>query len=558
MLRRLSIANRLMLFVPVLLIALTIVVGFGLTVLKGRLMEDRKEQLRQVVGVARGVLETWYAKEKSGQLTTEDAQLAARDQLRQLRFGVSDYFFATRFDGVTMVHANQKFEGQNRIDFKTSDGVETVRLQIEAAKHGGDFYTLMFPRPGQTVPVAKIAYAAAFEPWEWSLGTGLYIDDVDTIYNRILTIYLGIVAIVVLVSGAIAMALARSISRPVSTMAERMGRLAEGDLAIEVPYLDDRNELGLLARALEVFKQNRRKADELAAAQEAEQAAKLRRQEAVEVTLVDFQEQTSRVIAAVVVAAEKVRSHAGGLADMAQNSRSMIDAVNQAASNTTGSVGTIAAAAEELSAAVNEVNQQVTRSTDVAVRAVTEADQATVTMRGLSDATDRIGAIVQVIRGIAAQTNLLALNATIEAARAGEAGKGFAVVAGEVKALANQTTKATEEIQTYVAGIQGETQRAVTAISTIGTIVTDMRAMSTGIAAAMEEQGATTQDIARNINHAADGTRNVSTNITGVATAAESTSKAAGALHTASNDLQREAAVLREDVSGFFERLRKI
>ncbi len=558
MMRRLSISNRLMFFIPVLLIALTIVVGFGLSVLKDGLMEDRKEQLRQVVGVARGVLQTWYEKEKSGQLSSADAQQAARDQLRQLRFGVSDYFFASRYDGVTMVHANPAFEGKNRIDFKTSDGVETVRLQIEAAKRGGDFYTLMFPRPGQTEPVAKIAYAAAFEPWQWSLGTGLYIDDVDVIYNRILAIYLGIAAVVVLVSGGVAVTLARSISRPVATMADRMGRLAEGDLGIEVPYLDDRHELGLLARALEVFKQNRRKADEMAAAQEAEQAAKLRRQEAVEVSLVDFQEQTSRVIAAVVGAAEEVRAHAGGLADMAQRSHSMIDAVNHAANDTTGSVETIAAAAEELSAAVNEVNQQVTRSTDVAVRAVSEADQATVTMRGLSDATDRIGAIVQVIRSIAAQTNLLALNATIEAARAGEAGRGFAVVAGEVKALANQTTKATEEIQTYVAGIQGETQRAVTAISTIGTIVTDMRAMSSGIAAAMEEQGATTQDIARNIGQAADGTRNVSTNIAGVATAAESTSEAAGKLHVASNDLQREAAVLREDVAGFFERLRKI
>src|SRR5436305_1282793 len=220
-----------------------------------------------------------------------------------------------------MVHANQKFEGQNRIDFKTSDGVETVRLQIEAAKNGGGFYSLMFPRPGQTVPVAKIAYAAGFEPWQWSLGTGLYIDDIDAIYSRILKIYLAIVAAVVLVSGAIALALARSISRPISTMAERMGSLAEGDLAVEVPYLEDRNEVGSLARALEVFKQNRRKADELAAAQDAEQAAKLRRQEAVELTLVDFQEQTSRVIAAVVGAAEQVRSPAGGLAEMAQDSR---------------------------------------------------------------------------------------------------------------------------------------------------------------------------------------------------------------------------------------------
>ncbi|MFD1625960.1 methyl-accepting chemotaxis protein [Azospirillum griseum] len=558
MLKRLRISHRLMLFIPVLLIALTVVIGYGLSVLRDSLMEDRKEQLRQTVGVVRGMVQSWHDKETSGQLTREQAQQAARDQMRPLRFGAGDYFFATRFDGVTMVHANTAFEGKNRLDFKTADGVPTVRLQIEAAQRGGGFYSFRFPRPGQTEPVDKIAYAAEFKPWQWSIGTGLYIDDVDAIFNRILEIYLGISAVVVLVGSALAYALARSISRPVAVMADGMGRLANGDLSVDIPHLDDRHEIGVLARALEVFRENRRKADELIAAQAAEQAAKERRQEAVERSLEEFRGQIGQIVAAVVAAAQQVRANAGSLSDMAQNSRGRIDAVNRAANETSANVETIASAAEELSAAVREVNQQVANSTEVSERAVTETERTSTTMQGLASAAQRIEAIVKVIQDIATQTNLLALNATIEAARAGEAGKGFAVVASEVKVLANQTTQATVEIQAFVGEIQGETDRAVAAISAIGGIVGSMRNISMGIASAMEQQGATTQEIARSIGRAADGARDVSTHINGVAGAAETTSQAAGDLHGASDALQHEAAELNSRVTGFFERLRAI
>ncbi|WP_298377437.1 methyl-accepting chemotaxis protein [Azospirillum sp.] len=558
MLKRLRISHRLMLFIPVLLIALMVVIGFGLSVLKDSLLEDRKEQLRQTVGVVRGMVQGWHDKEEAGQMTREQAQQAARDQIRPLRFGAGDYFFATRYDGVTMVHVNTAFEGKNRMDFKTADGVPTVRLQIEAAQRGGDFYRFRFPRPGQTDPVEKIAYAAEFKPWQWSIGTGLYLDDVDAIYNRILEIYLGISAIVILVGSVLAYALARSISRPVAMMAERMGRLADGDLSVEIPHLDDRHEIGVLARALEIFKQNRQRADDLIASQAAEQTAKQRRQEAIERSLDEFRGQIGQIVAAVVAAAQQVRSNAGGLSAMAQQSRGMIDAVNHAANETSGNVETIASAAEELSAAVSEVNQQVANSTEVSERAVNEAERTNATMQGLASAAQRIEAIVKVIQDIATQTNLLALNATIEAARAGEAGRGFAIVANEVKALASQTTQATVEIQSFVGEIQGETDRAVAAISTIGGIVANMRNISIGIASAMEQQGATSQEIARSIGRAADGARDVSTHISGVAGAAESTSRAAGDLHGASDALQHEAAELNSKVSSFFERLRAI
>jgi methyl-accepting chemotaxis protein len=251
-----------------------------------------------------------------------------------------------------------------------------------------------------------------------------------------------------------------------------------------------------------------------------------------------------------------VQKHARGLADMARNSKTSIEAVGHAALDTTGNVQAVAGAAEELSAAVGDVNRRVVKSTDIVRRAVTETDRTNATMRGLVDAAHRIGTIVKVIQDIASQTNLLALNATIEAARAGDAGKGFAVVAGEVKTLANQTTKATEEIQTQVGAIQNETGRAVEAIGNIGKTVDELSEISTAIASAMEQQGATTHDIARNINQAADRTREVSTNVRSVGDAAETTSTAAGELQQASDDLRSQAAQLEAEMKDVLGQMR--
>jgi len=216
----------------------------------------------------------------------------------------------------------------------------------------------------------------------------------------------------------------------------------------------------------------------------------------------------------------------------------------------------VAGAAEELSAAVSDVNRRVVKSTDVAKRAVAETERTNTTMRGLVEAAQRIGTIVQVIQDIASQTNLLALNATIEAARAGEAGKGFAVVAGEVKTLANQTTKATEEIQAQVSAIQTETGRAVDAIGNIGNTVDEMSEISTAIASAMEQQGATTTDIARNINQAAERTGEVSANVKSVGEAAETTSGAASELQQASDDLRGQASQLEQQMKTFLGEMR--
>jgi methyl-accepting chemotaxis protein len=560
--KRFSISQRCILFIPLLILTLTVVSWLGLSTVHGRLIQDRQETLKNLVQVASGVIDNWYQKEVSGQMGQEQAQKGARDELWHLRFGNGTYFFIQGYDGVTQLHIDRSLEGKNRLNTTDPDGVPTVRRQIEAARNGGGYVYYRNPRSGGTSAdggskaIPKLSYTAPFAPWNWALGTGIYIDDVDAIYRRVVITFAGVAGGVLLIGIGLCYLVGRSIRRPLSVITQRMGQLAAGDLNIEVPYLDDTHEVGRLAQALEIFKINRRKADELVAEQQAEQAAKLRRQETIERVIGEFQDRTTRVVNTVARAAESVQSHAGNLDAMAQHSHQQIGVANQAANDTTGNVQTIASAAEELAAAANAVIQQVTRSTKVAELSVSEADRTNETMRGLADASQKIGAIVQVIQGIASQTNLLALNATIEAARAGESGKGFAVVASEVKMLANQTTKATDEIQQQINGIQAETSRLVEAIAGIVKTVVDMRVIATDIAAAMQEQGATTEEIARNINEAAGSTREVSSNIAGVAEAAETTSRSVAELRAASNALLQEATLLSDGMKSFFEEMR--
>jgi methyl-accepting chemotaxis protein len=545
-----------MLFIPLLLMALGVSLTLGLSTLRQSLIDDRMEEIKRLVQVAQGVVATWHAQEQAGKLTREQAQETAKDQLRHLRYAKDDYFFVQRYDGTTLVQVNRDLEGKNRVDAKDIDGVPMVRLQAEAGKKGGDFIFYRWPHPSSKEPVQKVSYCLGLDAWEWSICTGIYIDDVDAIYYAAARYYGFIAGIIVLLITGLAYLIARSISRPLSLITERTGQLAEGNIEVDVPFLGEPNELGRLAHALDVFKTNRRRAEQLDRAQRAEQAAKLQRQERLERVIAAFNERSTRVIEAVARAAEHVQSHARRLTEMAQQSRSNLQAVSDAAVDTTGNVQTVAGAAEELSAAVVEVNRRVVKSTDVSKRAVTETEQTSLTMRGLVEAAQRIGSIVQVIQEIASQTNLLALNATIEAARAGDAGKGFAVVAGEVKTLANQTTRATEEIQAQVGSIQSETTRAVTAIQSIGKTVGEMSDIATAIASAMEQQGATSHDIARNMSEAAGRTREVSAKVTTVGQAAETTSAAASELQAASDELRRQAAQLESDMEGFLSEMR--
>jgi methyl-accepting chemotaxis protein len=364
----------------------------------------------------------------------------------------------------------------------------------------------------------------------------------------------GIVGVVL--GGAFAWFIGRGIARPINAMTGAMGRLADGDLEIKVSGTDRKDEIGSLARSLEVFKRNAVEAKRLAARDAEETAAKAQRSIRIDHDIASFDNSVRGALDLLAAAATQLRATAQSLAGGADAATSQSTTVAAAAEQASANVQTVASASEELSSSISEITRQVTQSSAIASQAVEEAGETQATIGGLSDAAQRIGAVVRLINDIASQTNLLALNATIEAARAGEAGKGFAVVASEVKALANQTAKATEEIAFQVNAMQSATGEAVGAIERINGTIRRMNEISTGIAAAMEQQGAATNEISRNVQQAAQGTQEVTRNIVGVNRAIGETGTASGQVLTAADELGRQAEILRGDVGSFLAKIR--
>jgi methyl-accepting chemotaxis protein len=346
------------------------------------------------------------------------------------------------------------------------------------------------------------------------------------------------------------------ISRPLAFMTREMTKLANGDLNIEIEGADRADEVGGLARSLQVFKENAVTARRLEAEQRQQQVQKESRQHAVEEYITVFDQQVCEALDTLSAASTEMHATAGSMSSTAEETSSQATAVAAASDQASANVATVAAATEQLHASTNEISRQVTQSAEFARTAVVEADRTNATIQGLAETAQKIGEVVSLIQNIASQTNLLALNATIEAARAGEAGRGFAVVASEVKALANQTAKATEDISTQIAAIQGETGFAVDAIKAIGGTIRQMNEIASAIAAAVEEQGAATRDISHNIQLVAQGTNGVATNIAGVNEAAQETGTAAGQVLTAADDLSRQADKLRTNVNGFLGKIR--
>ncbi len=361
---------------------------------------------------------------------------------------------------------------------------------------------------------------------------------------------------IVIVSGA-SLLIGRSISKALLAMVLSMSRLAKGDSTVAIPGLGRADEIGEMADAVQVFKTNMMETERLRADQSALEQRQSKQRKAEMHKLADaFEGAVGEIVEMVSSAATELEASANTLTTAAERSQQLATVVAAASEEASTNVQSVASASEELTTSVTEIGRQVQQSSQVASTAVNQAQKTNDRVGELSKAAGRIGDVVQLINTIAEQTNLLALNATIEAARAGEAGRGFAVVAAEVKALAEQTAKATGEIGQQIAGIQQATQESAGAIKEIGDTIGRMSEISSTIAAAVEEQGAATREISRNIQHAAQGTSEVSSNITDVQRGASETGSASAQVLSAAQSLSVESNRLKLEVGKFVDSVR--
>ncbi len=356
--------------------------------------------------------------------------------------------------------------------------------------------------------------------------------------------------------GGIAWLLGKNIANPIVSMTQAMKNLAQGDKSVEIVGTDRLDEIGQMAAAVQVFKDNMIKNEELQAAAAREQEDRNRRAEKLDALTKRFDESSAEILQVVSAAAGQLQGTATNLSSSAEQSGSQAASVASAATQAAANVQTVASATEELTGSIDEISQQVIRSSDLANATVEEAEASRTLVQKLVDNASRIGDVVNLITDIAEQTNLLALNATIEAARAGEAGKGFAVVASEVKSLANQTGKATDEIRTQIESVQADTGTTAKAIDEIVTRIKEMSEISSTVAAAVEEQNAATQEIARNATEAASGTQEVTSHIGGVSQAAHNTNASSTDVLNAADNLKAKSEELGQMVEGFLADVR--
>jgi methyl-accepting chemotaxis protein len=496
-------------------VALVVVLAFGAIGatglfayinLRNALFEQKGFELHHEVETVMNIIGGFRERAVKGELTEEAAKAAAIAAVRPVRFGEDqNYFFIYEPQGVNvLLPGKPELEGKNLIDLKDPNGRFIVKELIAKATAGGGLTSYEWLKPGDQAASVKLAYSMLVPGWNWTVGTGFHVPDIEASLAHSSHVMIVNTLIALLIIGTVASVVTRSISKPLARLTFSMDQLRSGDLDVEINGATRRDEIGVIARSVTLFRNLLR--EKIANEAEAEagrrkEAEKLRR-EALDKLAVEVDGSVKEAALSIDQTAIGFETVSADLLAMSHSTRSQATASAKAGRVAQENVQSVSAAAEELSASIHEILTQVNYAAQISNEAVQETERAANVIRSLETSSEEIGKVVALIQDVANQTNLLALNATIEAARAGEAGKGFAVVASEVKGLAGMTTKATDEISQRIETIRRGTREAVAATELVEASIGRISASSNSIASTLDQQNAAVSQIAQAISDA--------------------------------------------------------
>jgi methyl-accepting chemotaxis protein len=561
MLNRLTIGKKLLLIVAVFSTVLVGMTTYLLMDMRAGMYEDRKAKLRALVEVALNTVNRYSDLAAAGKMPLEEAQKTALAVLAGMNFDGKNYFLVFDRDGILKMHPTRKDDiGHNMLDPKQDTSTNFIGY-LKAANTQPPlegFSVFLGRRPGSNVNDTPKLFLSAFDKnWGWVVMTGLFIDDLNEVFfSRAIWAASAVFAGLVL-SLILTLLLGRSVTGPLNRTVNALEELGAGRFDADVPDDKSQTEIGRLSRAFLQFRDKMKETEALRARQlDAERQVEIDRRNTMTRVADEFDTAVGSVVESLFAEVKRTVDTVAQLSKSAQASAAGTERVDGAASSVSENIQTVAAAAQELSASINEIGRQIHMTRDIAQQTRNISTQTEARVAALSDSVEAIGSIIEIINSIAEQTNLLALNATIEAARAGEAGRGFSVVASEVKALASQTTKATEDIRKNIEAVRDATRAAVDAVREISKSINGLDESAGTIAAAVEEQNAATSEISRNTTLTAEQTRSITQAITDVSKSVSGTDQAARQVEEYSTLMRGRFEEMRREVQAFVARIR--
>lgn len=553
-----KIATRINFLVVLMAVSMLCLLLFSTTLIEQLLWRGYTQRTQTTIEVAFTLIKEYQERAKNGEFSVEEAKSRALKRIASLRYEGNNYFWVNDLGGKMLMHpTSPKLNGTDIRGIKDAKDKFLFADMIELVKKQGEGEVRYYWPPDKSAK-PKVSYVKGIPEWEWLIGTGVFADQIKEDV-KLSAINLGTTASILLVIAIIlSLLIGWSISKPIKSITKTMQKLADGDLTVTVGMTDRKDEIGSMAKTVEVFQENAKQVEKLRAEQaEMERRAAIEQKNSMNRLADDFERSIGSIVEFVASSSIELQSNSKNLTEMSDQTSQQTQTVAAATEEASSSIQTVASAAEELSASIGEINRQVEDSSRVAAGAVEEVKKTDATVSTLSEAATQIGDVVKLIQDIAEQTNLLALNATIEAARAGEAGKGFAVVASEVKNLANQTGRATEEISKKIVTVQSVSNESVTAIRSIGSIIEHIDEITKTIASSLRQQDAATREISNNVQQASAGISEISSSIVSVTHAAQESKTAASEVLTSSTQLSDKAKNLRVEIQSFINNVRR-